>query len=98
MVADTRASWQDPINGHRFEDGDHKIVSCGLGLITGSGYVSALNAVKAELMVTEITHTDQVIDIIKRKALPEIQAKGGIYLTQVPPTHCGGLFYGLGHA
>ena len=24
--------------------------------------------------------------------------EGGIYLTQVPPTHCGGLFYGLGHA
>lgn len=79
MFADTRASWQDPIKGYCFNDGDHKIVSCGLGLITGSGFVSALSAVKAELMASQIKHTDQVIDIIKRKALPEIQGITACY-------------------
>jgi hypothetical protein len=74
VVSDTRASWQDPIKGFCFKDGDHKIVSCGLGVVTGSGYVSALNAVKEKLMATEITHTHQIINIIKQNALPKIKA------------------------
>jgi hypothetical protein len=54
VAADTRASWHDPLHGYCYEDGDHKIVACPLGLVTGSGYVGALNAVKRTLMRTEV--------------------------------------------
>jgi hypothetical protein len=73
VAADTRTSWTDPSLGECHRDGDHKIVWCSLGIITGSGYINALDTVKNELLTKEISHTDQVLQIIKRRALPEIE-------------------------
>ena len=44
-----------------------KIVETGIGLITGSGYVGLLNAVKQRVAEEEITHTDQILEIIKNE-------------------------------
>ena len=44
-----------------------KIVDTGIGLMTGSGYVPLLDEVKSAISEAEITHTDQIIDIIQEK-------------------------------
>lgn len=44
-----------------------KIVETGIGLITGSGYVGLLNSVKQKVAEEEITHTDQILEIIKNE-------------------------------
>lgn len=44
-----------------------KIVETGIGLITGSGYVGLLNSVKQRVAEEEITHTDQILEIIKNE-------------------------------
>lgn len=46
-----------------------KIIDTGIGLMTGSGYVTLLDEVKTAVSGTEITHTDQILDIIKEKRL-----------------------------
>ena len=73
IAADTRTSWHHPFFGNGWNDQDHKIVMCSLGLITGSGYVGALNPVKKELIKTEIRHTDELLRIINELAIPEIK-------------------------
>jgi hypothetical protein len=47
----------------RHENAD-KLIETGIGLITGSGYVALLNAVKERVAVEDITHTDQILNII----------------------------------
>lgn len=42
-----------------------KIVITDIGLITGSGYVELLNAVKKRVSSEEINHTDKIMEIIK---------------------------------
>lgn len=74
LAADTRISWHHPLFGfitHR--DGDHKIAMCNFGLVTGSGYVDALEAVKKELLTKEINHTDEFLEAVKRLALPKVE-------------------------
>jgi hypothetical protein len=73
IAADTRTSWNHPILGKYHKDGDHKIVMCSFGLVTGSGYVDALESVKKELLTREILHTNDVLQIINQKALPKIE-------------------------
>ncbi|MCX7109050.1 MAG: hypothetical protein NTX45_02760 [Proteobacteria bacterium] len=46
-------------------DEAEKIINAGLGYISGSGIVELLNSVKVALVNTEITHTDEILDIIK---------------------------------
>ena len=41
-----------------------KIIDTGIGLMTGSGYVTLLDAVKKAVSNAEITHTDQILRII----------------------------------
>ncbi len=67
LAADTRVSW---FHGLLHKDGNHKIAKCQFGLITGSGYVDALEAVKKELLKKTIEHTDQILGIINTTALP----------------------------
>lgn len=73
IAADTRATIQHPHFGEKFIDGDHKIVNCNLGLVTGSGYVNAIDVVKSELIKREVKHTDEIVNMIKQKAIPEIE-------------------------
>ncbi|NQU73300.1 MAG: hypothetical protein HQ547_01140 [Candidatus Omnitrophica bacterium] len=73
IAADTRTSWRHPLLGDTHTDGDHKIAMCTLGLVTGSGYVDALDPVKKELLSKEIMHTDQILTIVQQKALPKIE-------------------------
>lgn len=42
-----------------------KIVYTGIGLMTGTGYVKLLDKVKTEASKTDITHTDQILTIMK---------------------------------
>lgn len=42
-----------------------KIIDTGIGLMTGSGYVSLLDEVKSAVSKSEITHTDQILTIIR---------------------------------
>ena len=42
----------------------NKIIDTGIGLITGSGYVSLLNRVKSTVLHETITDTDQILSII----------------------------------
>ena len=44
-----------------------KIVGTGIGLITGSGYLGLLNAVKQRVAEEEIIHTGQILEIIKNE-------------------------------
>jgi hypothetical protein len=46
-----------------------KIIDTGIGLMTGSGYVTLLDEVKSAVSESEITHTDQILTIIKDKRL-----------------------------
>jgi hypothetical protein len=46
-----------------------KIIDTGIGLMTGSGYVTLLHEVKSAVSESEITHTDQILTIIKDKRL-----------------------------
>jgi len=46
-----------------------KIIYTGIGLMTGSGYVTLLDEVKTAVSGTDITHTDQILGIIKEKRL-----------------------------
>lgn len=73
LAADTRTTLHDPLLGKFHRDDDHKIVMCSMGLITGSGYVNALDSVKHELLSKEISHTDQILKIINELAKPEIE-------------------------
>ena len=41
-----------------------KIIYTGIGLITGAGYVELLSKVKKKVATSEITHTDQIMEII----------------------------------
>jgi len=43
-----------------------KIIDTGIGLITGSGYVSLLHDVKTEVSNETISNTDQILSIILR--------------------------------
>jgi tetrahydromethanopterin S-methyltransferase subunit F len=72
IAADTRTSWHHPFFGNSHKDGDYKIAMCNFGLITGSGYIDALEAVKKELLSKEINHTDEFLEVVKRLALPKI--------------------------
>jgi hypothetical protein len=72
VAADTRTSWSQLPFGRMYRDGDHKIIMCDLGLITGSGYTDALELVKKELLTKVIFHTDEFIEIINQRALPKI--------------------------
>lgn len=49
------------VAGH--EHGE-KIINTSIGLITGTGYVEFLNAVKKKIAASEITNTRQIIEII----------------------------------
>ena len=73
LAADTRTSWTHPFLGECHRDHDHKIAICKMGLITGSGYVDALDSVKEELLKKEIFHTDEVLNIINESAIPKIK-------------------------
>lgn len=46
-----------------------KIIDTGIGLMTGSGYVSLLDEVKSAVSESEITHSDQILTIIKDRRL-----------------------------
>jgi hypothetical protein len=46
IAADTRITWHHQFFGKSHTDGSHKIAMCHFGLVTGSGYVPALEAVK----------------------------------------------------
>lgn len=72
IAADTRTTWHHPFFGNSHKDGDHKIAMCNFGLITGSGYVEALEPVKKELLNKEVNHTDEFLEIVKRLALPKV--------------------------
>ena len=67
ILADTRASWIEPIKGFCYEDKDHKIVNCSIGLVTGSGNADYLKSVKNKLLNTKIQNTDQIIEIINNE-------------------------------
>ena len=73
LATDTRTSWSHPLLGKCHRDQDHKLVMCNMGLITGAGYVNALNPVKEELLKKEISHTDEILEIINELAIPEIE-------------------------
>ncbi|MDD5771936.1 MAG: hypothetical protein PHX78_00555 [bacterium] len=73
IAADTRASWEIPFLGKQHKDGDHKIAACSFGLVTGSGYVDALDAVKKELLQKTISNTNEFTDIIQRCVKPKIE-------------------------
>ncbi|MBA7528312.1 hypothetical protein ES705_20495 [subsurface metagenome] len=73
LAADTRRSCTHPLVGECHRDHDHKIAICKMGLITGSGYVDALDSVKEELLKKEIFHTDEVLNIINKSAIPKIK-------------------------
>jgi hypothetical protein len=47
----------------RHEHGE-KIIDTGIGLITGTGYVEFLSAVKKKIAASEITNTNQIMEII----------------------------------
>lgn len=70
IAADTRISW---FNGLFHKDQDHKIALCEFGLITGSGYVDALDSVKKELLKKTISHTDEIYEIVNQYARPLIE-------------------------
>jgi hypothetical protein len=72
IAADTRTWWKQWFS-HNYRDGDHKIIMCDLMLITGAGYLDALESVKKELLDKEINHTDDVLEIIKNQALPKVE-------------------------
>jgi hypothetical protein len=48
-------------------DNVEKIISAGIGLITGSGFVNLLQSVKEDIKNSTITDTDQIFDIIQRR-------------------------------
>ena len=73
LAADTRTSWTHPFLGECHRDHNHKIAVCKMGLIAGSGYVDALDSVKEELLKKEIFHTDEVLNIINKSAIPKIK-------------------------
>ncbi|MBU2634800.1 MAG: hypothetical protein KJ674_06200 [Nanoarchaeota archaeon] len=73
IAADTRITWHHPFLGDNHKDGDHKIAMCNFGLITGSGYVDALEPVKKELLNKEINHTGEFLEIVKGIALPKVE-------------------------
>ncbi|MFC1496301.1 hypothetical protein ACFL52_02685 [Candidatus Margulisiibacteriota bacterium] len=62
VAADTRVT---NLFGTCYQDGEHKIINCNLGLVSGSGWVAILNGVKEKLLSAVITNTDQVTNIIR---------------------------------
>lgn len=46
-----------------------KITDTGIGLMTGSGYVSLLDEVKSAVSKSQITHTNQILTIIRDRRL-----------------------------
>ncbi len=73
IAADTRASWQDPPGTWHHLDREAKIARCGFGLVTGSGYEGALNAVKKELLRRSIEHTDDFLEVVRYHAMPVLE-------------------------
>jgi len=73
LAADTRTSFSHWFWGESHKDRTHKIAMCNFGLITGSGYVNALDSVKKELLSKDITHTDEFLEVVEKFAVPEIE-------------------------
>lgn len=67
LAADTRTVYF--LNGGQaYTNESQKIQKTKIGLITGAGHKSLLDAVKNQLAQRDITHTDQIIQIIKEHA------------------------------
>ena len=88
LAADTRTSWTHPFLGECHRDHNHKIAVCKMGLITGSGYVDALDSVKEELLKKEIFHTDEVLNIINESAIPKIKLLNRNNLSSIKHKTC----------
>lgn len=66
LAADTRSvcGLGDTIISH--SDGHEKVQKSEMGLITGAGYADLLDDVKKQIAQENISHTDQIIHIIKK--------------------------------
>ena len=85
LAADTRITYFHPLfPGKEFYfDEENKIKLTKLGLITGAGRVHILNKVEKGLATRDITHTDEMLDLINEtiKSLPASISQKDIDMT-----------------
>ena len=62
FTVDTRTIFGSPAIYHR--DDTPKIIKTGIGLITGAGLLKLLDKVKSEIILQQISHTDDILEII----------------------------------
>lgn len=79
LAADTRRTDVYPDGTSSFKDGMQKIQDWGSGVIAGAGYVSLLDRVRERLRKTQISHINQIVEIIDEERNSILQSNSPAY-------------------